>query len=275
VLWSEKANKNWKDFEVRLKKQFKRYYLWGVKYSNAYFSLSDSIFMKGQGLYWSLKTKSNIPIRAALDFDVNKTSSYSYDATDIPVYSKPINVYTNSIGVAVLLDSANTVISKISKTFYPNKATGKKINLTTKPAQNFPGEGGAFGLLNAVMSDKGYTSTEWLGWQGKDMEAIIDFGKPTKISTISTHILTARGSQPCKPQWMEASFSTTGAAYKTLGQTADIINDSLNMGRFVLNVTPTTTRFIKIKVKNFGTIPDGMPGAGNEAWLYVDEIQVE
>ena len=47
------------------------------------------------------------------------------------------------------------------------------------------------------------------------------------------------------------------------------------MGRFLLNVKPITTRFIKVKVKNFGKIPDGMPGAGNEAWLYVDEIQVE
>jgi hexosaminidase len=274
VLWSQKVNKNWKDFEGRLKKQFKRYDLWAIKYSSAYFSLTDSVFTKGEKIYWSLKTNSSTRIRAALDFDVNKTSSYSNDAI-IPFYTKPINIYTNSIGVAVLLDSSNRVISKISKPFSLNKATGKKTTLANPPAQNFPGEGGPFGLVNGVISDQGYTSTEWLGWQGKDMEAVIDLGKPIKISSITAHILTARGSQPCKPQWMETSFSTTGTAYKTLGQTSDIINDSLNMGRFVLNVNPTTTRFIKVKVKNFGKIPDGMPGAGNEAWLYVDEIQVE
>ena len=37
VLWSPKAQKNWPDFERRLQVQFKRYELWGVHYSKAYF----------------------------------------------------------------------------------------------------------------------------------------------------------------------------------------------------------------------------------------------
>ena len=33
-------------------------------------------------------------------------------------------------------------------------------------------------------------------------------------------------------------------------------------------------RFVKVVVKNQGTIPEGSPGAGNKAWLFIDEIEI-
>ena len=35
-----------------------------------------------------------------------------------------------------------------------------------------------------------------------------------------------------------------------------------------------TGRFVKVLVKNLGTIPEGNSGAGNKPWLFVDEIEV-
>ena len=34
-------------------------------------------------------------------------------------------------------------------------------------------------------------------------------------------------------------------------------------------------RYIHIRAVNFGLIPSGKPGAGNPAWLFVDEIEVQ
>jgi hexosaminidase len=42
VLWSEKANRNWNDFEKRLQTQFKRYDWMGLNYSKAYFDPSNN-----------------------------------------------------------------------------------------------------------------------------------------------------------------------------------------------------------------------------------------
>jgi hexosaminidase len=39
-------------------------------------------------------------------------------------------------------------------------------------------------------------------------------------------------------------------------------------------VKPMKTRFLKIVAQNFGMIPSGMPGSGNKAWLFADEIEV-
>jgi hexosaminidase len=37
---------------------------------------------------------------------------------------------------------------------------------------------------------------------------------------------------------------------------------------------PTQARYVKIIIKNFGTIPAGKAGGGHPAWLFVDEIEV-
>jgi hexosaminidase len=34
-------------------------------------------------------------------------------------------------------------------------------------------------------------------------------------------------------------------------------------------------RFIKISIKNIGLIPENNPGAGNNAWIFLDEIEVK
>ncbi|MBC7849678.1 MAG: discoidin domain-containing protein, partial [Chitinophagaceae bacterium] len=196
------------------------------------------------------------------------------DVKSIPIYSKPITITADGYAKAVLLSSEGTVIDEIAKDFSINLATGKKIKLTTTPAINFPGEGNAFGLINGVRSDRGANSTEWLGWQGADMEAVIDLGTPKSITSVSVHVLTARGSQPCKPQWLEVFTSIDGKNFIAAGKATNIKQDKLNMGTLDLLIRKTTAQFIRVKVKGFGKIPDGMPGAGNDSWLFLDEIQI-
>jgi hexosaminidase len=36
-----------------------------------------------------------------------------------------------------------------------------------------------------------------------------------------------------------------------------------------------SARYVRVIATNYGTIPAGKAGAGNPAWLFVDEIEVE
>ncbi len=58
-----------------------------------------------------------------------------------------------------------------------NAAIGKKITLNVKPSSKYPGMG-ANGLINgaAALSPLVYTHPEWLGFEGQDIEAVIDLG---------------------------------------------------------------------------------------------------
>ena len=43
----------------------------------------------------------------------------------------------------------------------------------------------------------------------------------------------------------------------------------------MLEVKSKKAQFIKVIATNLGKISDGNPGAGSDAWLFVDEIGVE
>ena len=46
-------------------------------------------------------------------------------------------------------------------------------------------------------------------------------------------------------------------------------------GKIEVNFDKTQAKFVKVIAVNNGIIPDGMPGAGSQSWLFVDEISVE
>ena len=170
VLWSPKAKKNYPDFEKRLQTQFKRYELWKANYSRAYFDLKATITptKKNDGILLSLATNS-------------KGGEIKYEAIGrhYPLtYSSPVFIKDSRKIIASYYQN-NQLVSSFAVNFSINKASGRKINLSAESAKNWPGNGGAIGLVNGVLSDKGISSAEWLGWQGKDMEVVIDLGNRT------------------------------------------------------------------------------------------------
>ena len=60
VLWSPKNRRDSADFERRLLTQFKRYDLWGVSYSKAFFDLKASVLptKDNNGVLWKLESKN-------------------------------------------------------------------------------------------------------------------------------------------------------------------------------------------------------------------------
>jgi hexosaminidase len=167
-----------------------------------------------------------------------------------------------------------SLVNSIPVSFSFNKATGKKITIKKAPTQQYPGQGGAFGLVNGIWSNKGLSHPDWLGWVGDDIEAVIDLGKQEKISQVKMHTLDQNGSWVYLPAYVEVFTSNDGKNYKSQGKTRDFITDTLTMGFMTVNLKPLITRFVKVVAKNYGLIPEGKPGGGNKAWIFADEIQI-
>jgi hexosaminidase len=304
VLWSPKETRNWDDFEKRLPLQFKRYELWETNYSRAFYDLKASILPTENraGLLWKLE--SNLPadktrilisvenpekislIIPKEDSDNQSEGKKLYKDTVIAErvfqfeYIFPVRVAGNMnlsatlYGEAGLRNGAKISYSTLSQKFSFNKATGKNISLTTPPVDNFPGNGGSFGLVNGAVSDKGINSIEWLGWLGTDMEAKIDFGKQENISKVNVHTLDQKRGRFYQPGFVEAFESSDGVNFNSLGKTSLFQPGQDNMGNMTISFSQVSTRFLKVLAKSPGTIPDGQPGAGNPARMLIDEIQV-
>ncbi len=280
AVWTDQKNKNLPDFEQRLQHQFERYNFWGVNYSKAYIDIQSTISAAANnvGLKWELKTKLK---GGQINLDVH------YNDHDGEVDTKPdslIIILNKSDRYTIGLyepfsnkdvKKSSKMISQITQNFSFNKATGKKITLATSPNAQYPGNGGAFGLVNGASSTKGINSAEWLGWNGKDMEATINLGKPTTFSSVALDALMQQGSWIYLPASIEVFTSANGTDFTPITNTS--LSDIATQTQHLLKVSfaNQTAQYIKIIAHNTTKIPNGTPGAGKPAWMFIDEIMVD
>jgi hexosaminidase len=274
VLWSPKDKKDWDDFEKRLEGQFKRYDVWKVNYSNDIYSLKSSVVSSSDfsGVYWKFDYKPRLNYGGYWVRVFNDSIPFG---KDIDIKKK----MTSGRYVAWLCSYNETgtdktyIHDKVSQNFSINKASGKKITLTTSASNKYPGDG-PFTLVNGVQNEKGLAKAkEFLGFSGTDCDAIIDLGQTTDVSEIIVHFLVQPSSWIYPPDSIifkifDENMQKTGGAITVVDKT-----ELFDLREIKIPV-PGKGRYVQVFVKNYGTIPEGHPGAGNKAWLFVDEIEV-
>lgn len=264
VLWSPKERKDWKRFSTDLPDIYQRYDLWKANYSNAYYDMQSAIIPgeDSTGIYLKLSSAFN---GATFFYQFQKSTNWEE-------YKQPIAI-TQSSTIRAFMKTNGKQSNEVQKNFSFNKATGKKIYLINPPSGQYAGSG-AFTLVNGIVTSKGLTeSTEWLGFAGKDLEAVIDLGKIDSINEVSLYTLDQKGSWIYLPKEVQVYFSTDGKNFVL--QQEKKLNPTVDFGIRKIDLSAKgITRWIKVIAKNAGIIPQGSAGAGNAAWLFADEIQV-
>jgi hexosaminidase len=263
ILWTPKEKKDWDYFERRLPSIFDRFDEQKINYSKAYYDLQTSILptQDFNGVLWKLESK-NKP--GAINYYVGGEIKHTY--------KEPILINSNQYNCAKAEKKGTPAICQ---SFHFNKATGKKIILTTQPNKSYPGDG-AFTLVNSIQNTKGLArSSEFLGFLGKDCEGDIDLGEPIKIKKVRFHIFQQSGSWIYPPKYVEINYGSKETGTNKIAAIKPIEDKSGNIIYEIDIDDERDIRFLNFKIINYGIIPQGNPGAGNVAWLFVDEIEVE
>jgi len=264
VLWSPKEKRNWKDFERRLPALFDLYKSWGARFSNAFYDLQPSVIESGNGIAWKLDTKNK---NGKIIYLTGRGNSATFD------YTSPLPVKGSVTLGAALADTDHKIISSwVWQEFIINKASGKKITLTTKPNTSYSGSG-AFTLVDGVQNKMGMVrSAQFLGFNGNDLEATIDLDSVQDIKEIVLHAFEQTGSWIYRPASVAFYSSIDGKDFKLI---REIVNGTGSKNLLYSINTSTTCRYIKVFAKNSGVIPAGKQGAGNKSWLFTDEIEIK
>lgn len=263
LVWSPKSKRNWPEFEKRLPALFDLYKSWKANYSTAFYDIQPTILPLNDGV--ALHLESNDKVNKIM-YVTGKESSDTF------VYTSPLPIKTSGFIGAGLTNNENKLISNwIWQEFFINKATGKKITLSTAPNRSYSA-GGAFALVNGIQNTKGMSqSAQFLGFLGTDMEAVVDLGSLQTISNIVFHAFEQKASWIYRPASVSFFTSIDGLNYLLLQK--DIVPSGIKNLLYKVNA-PLQTRFIKIKATSPGRIADGNPGTGNKAWIFADEIEV-
>ena len=138
--------------------------------------------------------------------------------------------------------------------------------------------GGDHALVDRLRGGPDFRLGAWQGYEGNDLEAVIDLGERKQIGTVSLGCLQDNNSWIFFPTEVEFALSENGREFHH----ASVLKNSVPpqetgamLKEFSKNYEGTTARFVLVRGKNIGTCPPWHKGAGGKAWLFVDEVSVE
>ncbi len=137
--------------------------------------------------------------------------------------------------------------------------------------------GGPNALVDGLMGDVEWRKGRWQGYQGTDLELIIDLGEKQRIPYLEASFLQDYKAWIVFPKEVTFFASSDGERYKeALHVTQTLPADEHHHQRITLGGKSEVkkARYIKIYVKNYGTLPPPHPGAGGDAYIFIDEISV-
>lgn len=158
----------------------------------------------------------------------------------------------------------------------PNVATGKTVTLNTKP-KKYAGENPQ-ALTDGALGGSNFYAN-WLGFEGNNLEAVIDLEKETEIDTISTAFLQVTNHIVFFPESVTYYWSNDNISFRkieTVVNASPLIVDSKrnDIAYFTSTFQPVKARYIKVVAQNMATAPTWHNAAGSPAWIFVDEVIV-
>jgi hypothetical protein len=161
-----------------------------------------------------------------------------------------------------------------------NVAKGAKVIYVQPYSNRYPG-GGDKALTDGLCAPETIVPPvdykNWQGFQGNDMEVIINLKKDTDISEITAGFLQNQANWIFLPKSVKYEISTDGENYDEVAffkNKNPVPQVEVRKAGYSKKFDRRNVRYIKITAKNIGTCPVWHKGNGKKAWLFCDEVVI-
>ena len=265
VLWSKKENKDVQYFIDKLDNHFQFLTKNGFEYSLSLRKVPFEIIKNNNRVQLNFSNKENKKIEFSIYDDFEKV------VTKDTVVGNILTIHKSQ---KLKINYYNEDFSELILDFYISKSTSKKITFSIPPSQYYNTDAD-FTWVNGIKGFYPKINSEWLAWQGEDVEIIIDLGKKQKISKIDIGTLIEKSSWIYPPFAVKIEVATSESKYKHVKSYTPGIDKTQNTISVGTSFKSRQARYVKIKLQNRGKIPEGNPGAGNPCWMFFDEISID
>ena len=184
--------------------------------------------------------------------------------------------YMNEMGFTVT-DYVSNYQNALTIAIKNNIASGKKVTLETIP-KKYANEDPQV-LTDGALGGNSFYSN-WLGFEGNNMEAYVDLNEITEINSLSINFLQVTNHIVFFPKNVEFLQSDDKSNWTTLGTVEN--NLKLNprskvndIQTFSIDVENIKTRYVKVVAKNLSKAPIWHHGADLPSWIFADELIIE
>jgi len=194
--------------------------------------------------------------------------------TNSSLYTEPIILRNNSM-VYAMAKAPGKRASKLAGTVFVKLKTNRSVSYNVNPDPQYTAAG-ASSLIDNIYGGDDFRTGNWQGWQGKDLELIVDLGpEGENIGAVSASFMQDIKSWIFMPKEVRFYTSRDGEKYELVGsdrsETADT-SFGLFKDKYRCNFSRRRAYFIKIEIDHYGPLPEGHISAGEPSWLFMDEI---
>jgi hypothetical protein len=195
-------------------------------------------------------------------------------------YTEPIKVTGRDLGEYVVAKAKvkGRLMSQTVTQNYSRVQTDMKVTYLTQPAPQYT-ENGPEGMVDGVFGNSNYRIGGWQGWHG-DMVAVVELEKVKTVKHVGAHCLENMRSWIFFPKSVSVEYSLDGQIWKPYGEVKNTQFAPVHERQeesvvhcFAVNGL-AQAKYLKITLHNYGLLPSWHISAGQQAWIFVDELEI-
>jgi uncharacterized membrane protein len=211
---------------------------------------------------------SGIQLYLTLDGSTPDSQSMNYAEPLIVTNTTELHVFAAKDG----WENSDTLQKVFTKIDYKPKM----VRLSKPPNPSYSADGAA-SLYDLKKGTTTFAEGNWLGYQGENFTAVLDFGEPIEVGRVTVSALEDTNSYIFFPRGMEIATSIDGVNFqRQKTATYETTNEPkvAELGTFSEVFDPINARFVKVNIKSNLKNPPWHPAPGAPCWVFVDEILV-
>jgi len=137
-------------------------------------------------------------------------------------------------------------------------------------------------MVDNIYGNINYRIGGWQGWQ-EDFVAVVELDKARKVSMVGVNCLENMRSWIFYPKSIKVEYSADGETWLPYGEKVHVeeapgeelqARQGESHTRLVAVKDDIRARYFKITLENYGRLPEWHISAGEQAWLFADEIVI-
>ena len=192
--------------------------------------------------------------------------------------SKPFRIYSNATVKAFTVKNKKDT-SNLSTAHFYKRPHNYSIQLNCKYNRQYTADGDD-GIIDGQYGEIAWRKGGWQGYQAQDFEAIIDMKEMKQFAEISANFLQDTRAWilfPTKVEFYTSDDSINFKLAETIENTISPQDYNIQTQKLKVKTTKefSTARYIKVKAHNYGKLPEWHAGKGDDAFIFIDEIDIK
>jgi hexosaminidase len=273
AVWSPKPRRNWEDFAARVGGLLSRYGSAGLDYARSAYLVAIRAEAAPGGRSAAAVLETELP-----GLEIRYTTNGAEPTSSSKRYRSAIDLKKTTEVRAAAFEGRERLSPAVSiERFLAHAASGLKPVLAAPFSPKYPGSGEA-ALTDGLLGSRNHADGRWQGFEGSDLDAVIDLGAVKPARRITVRFLQNINSWIFLPASVEFGVSADGRDFETVAVIANDVSPRLAdvvIKEFAASFGSRRARYVRVRAKAIGPVPEWHYGAGGLAWLFADEIVVE